>query len=155
MELNLTGRQNDGHGTSDEFAALSVILIDGDQIFIDNGAIHGKSRLERGVDFTTYKKPEEVPNGETIPSIWVMLKKYESGMGYSGVVATSIVVNKEERVGYKSVAALVNAMDGAMKGKISISTLSNEHQVKLVKFLEEMRPDLWANTPHEVKAALI
>lgn len=151
-QLNLTGRA--GHGTPDDFATLSVLMIDGEEIFIDNGAIHGKSRLERGVDFRTYTKPEDVPNGRRIPEVWVQLKSYETGRGYYGIVSAEIVINSEALVGYKSMGPLVMAMDGAMKGKVQLHHLTAEEKAKLREFLATFREDLWANTPDEIKDLL-
>ena len=152
MELNLTGRT--GHGTPDELASLSVVMINGDEIVVDNGAIHGKSRFERGVDFRSFSAPEEVPNATRIGVVWVTLKRYETGMGYHGLCATEIFVNLDEMKGYKSMASLVNQMDGAMKGKVDLARLSDGEKGKLAGFLEQLRADLWANTPDEVKAQL-
>ncbi|PWK11287.1 YwhD family protein [Tumebacillus permanentifrigoris] len=152
MELNLTGRT--GHGTPDDFATLSVVMIDGDDLYVDNGAIHGKSRLERGVDFRTYTKPEDVPNGRKVKEVWVQLKSYETGRGYYGLVSAELVVNSEDMVGYKSMGALVMAMDGAIKGKFSLAHLTTEERAKFRNFLETFRADLWANTPEEIKGQL-
>jgi hypothetical protein len=152
MELNLTGRT--GHGTPDDFATLSVVMIDGEEIYVDNGAIHGKSRIERGVDFRTYTKPEDVPGGRKVKEVWVQLKSFESGRGYYGLVSAELVVNSEQMVGYKSMGALVMAMDGAIKGKFSLQNLSAEERAKFRAFLETFREDLWANTPQEIKDQL-
>jgi hypothetical protein len=149
--LSLTGRTK--HDTPDELQSLSVIQIDGDEIFIDNGAIHGKSRLERGVDFRSFMKPEDVPNARRIPEVWVTLRRTENGMGYFGVCAAEIWVNDQQQ-GYKSMAQLVNSMDGAMKGKVDVKSLTPEQREKVVAYLQQFRGDLWTNTPEEVKAAL-
>jgi hypothetical protein len=151
MELNLTGRPVGGHGAPDDFATLSAVLIDGEHIFIDNGAIHGKSRVERGVDFRSATSPEQVPGARRIALVWVMLARFEGGMGYNGVTAAEIFVDEEKKVGYKSMAALVNQMDGAMKGKVDLARLSEEEKKRLAKFMEELRPDLWGNMPEEKK----
>jgi hypothetical protein len=153
MELNLTGRPS-GHGTPDDFANLSALLIDGDEIYLDNGAIHGKSQLERGIDFRTARSADDVPNGQTVPLIWVTLKRHEGGMGYNGIAAATLIVNKEQRIGYKAMGPLVNQMDRAVKGKIDLSPLTTEQVKMLADFLAQFREDLWANTPEEVKAAL-
>ncbi len=153
MELNLTGR--DRHGTPDELATLSAVLIDGEEIFVDQGAIHGKSRVERGIDFRGASSADQVPDGQQVSIVWVTLKTYEQGRGFSGITAAQIVINKELKVGYKPMAPLVNQMDRAMKGKVDLSNLSGEQKGKLAHFLENLRADLWANTPDEVKAQLV
>ncbi len=48
-KLSLTGKSV--HSTDDTLKGLSAVFVDGDRIFIDNGAIHAKSELERSVTF--------------------------------------------------------------------------------------------------------
>lgn len=152
-ELSLTGRPS-GHGNADGFENLTAVLIDGDDIFIDNGAIHGKSRLERGVDFRAALKPEDVPNGRPVHVVWVTLKRYENGMGFNGICASTLVIDGETNIGYKPMGALVNQMSYVVKGKIDLQGVSEEQRKKLAAFLQEVRADLWANTPEEVKQTI-
>ncbi|ASS76192.1 hypothetical protein CIG75_15420 [Tumebacillus algifaecis] len=152
MELNLTGR--DKHSTPDELQNLSAVMIHGDDIFVDQGAIHGKSRLERGIDFRAAKGPEDVPNGEKIAVIWVTLKTYEAGRGFSGIASAELVIDFPHGIGYKAMGPLVNQMDRAVKGRVDVSNLTSEQKAKLADFLQQLRADLWANTPDEVKAQL-
>jgi hypothetical protein len=153
MELNLTGRPS-GHGTPDDFANLSAVLIDGEQIFLDNGAIHGKSQVERGIDFRSARSPEDVPDGRVVDVIWVTLKRYESGSGYHGIASAQLFIDANKRIGYKPMGSLVNQMDRAVKGMIELSTLSPEKRQRLAAFLAQFREDLWENTPAEVKEKL-
>ncbi|HEU4964983.1 MAG TPA: YwhD family protein [Bacilli bacterium] len=149
MELNLTGRPS-GHGDADGFENLTAVMIDGEKIGIDNGAIHGKSNLERGINFRPLK-PEDVPNGRPVHVIWVTLKRYEGGMGFNGLCASTILIDEEQKIGYKPMGALVNQMSYVVKGKIDLQVLSPEQREKLAAFLNELRPDLWENTSDEVK----
>jgi len=153
MELSLTGTS--GHGTPDEFANLSVVMITPDHITVDNGAIHGKSRYERGIDFRTYTAADQVPNATRIAEVWVTLKRNEAGhMGYNGVCAAEIYVNAEQKVGFKSMALLVNMMDRAVKGKIDLTHLQGDERQRLAAYMQELRPDLWDNASEDVKQAL-
>jgi len=153
MELNLTGRPG-GHGTPDDFANLSAVLIDGEDIFLDNGAIHGKSAIERGIDFRTARSAEEVPEGRTVHVIWVTLKRYEGGSGYNGIASAQLIIDAAKGIGYKAMGPLVNQMDRAVKGQVDLSGLSGENKQRLAAFLAQFRTDLWGNTPDEVKTKL-
>jgi hypothetical protein len=152
MELGLTGQT--GHGRPDEFASLSAVIIDGDSIFIDNGAIHGKSRVERGIQFGA-KSPEQVPDGRRIIVVWVTLKRGESGIGYGGICASvPFSINADAQLGYKSLPDQVNKMGDAMQGKIQLDVLTPEEKTTLAAFLQEFRSgELWNNSRSEVLAA--
>lgn len=153
MELNLTGQT--GHGTPDEFASLSAVIMDGESIFVDNGAIHGKSRVERGIQFGA-KSPDQIPNGRRVIVIWVTLKRGETGMGYGGMCASiPFSINAEAKLGYKSLPDQVNKMSAALQGKIQLDVLTTEEKARLSAFLKEFRNgELWNNTHLDVLAAL-
>jgi hypothetical protein len=152
-QLGITGRSR--HDTPDEFATLSAVIIDGEEVLIDNGAIHGKSRVERGISFSA-KNPDEVQGGRRVAVIWVTLRRAEGGFGYSGICGSLLVINKEARIGYKSLPDQVNKMDAAMKGKIQIDVLTEKEKRLLSGFLQEFRGgDLWNNTAEDVKSALL
>ncbi|GIM44825.1 hypothetical protein DNHGIG_03740 [Collibacillus ludicampi] len=151
-QLGITGRSR--HDTPDEFATLSAVIIDGEEVFIDNGAIHGKSRVERGISFSA-KSPDEVPGGIRIPVIWVTLRRTEGGFGYSGICGSVLVIDKEARTGYKSLPDQVNKMDAAMKGKVQVDALTEKEKKLLSDFLREFRGgELWKNTDENVKSSL-
>lgn len=153
MELGLTGQT--GHGTPDELASLSAVIIDGDSIFVDNGAIHGKSRVERGIQFGA-KSPDQVPDGRRVVVVWVTLKRGESGIGYGGLCASvPFSINAEAQLGYKSLPDQVNKMGDAMQGKILLDVLTPEEKARFAAFLQEFRNgELWSHTRAEVLAAL-
>ncbi|WP_018131101.1 YwhD family protein [Effusibacillus pohliae] len=152
MELSLTAKT--GHDTPDEFASLSAVIIDGDSVFVDNGAIHGKSRVERGIQFGA-KSPDQIPNGRRVCVVWVTLKKGETGMGYHGICAAiPFRIDVEAKLGYKSLPDQVNKMSDAMKGLIKLEVLEPEEKAKLGAFLKEFRGgELWNQSRPEVREA--
>ena len=153
MELSLTAKS--GHDTPDEFASLSAVLLDGESVFVDNGAIHGKSRVERGIQFGA-KTAEEIPNGRRVSVVWVTLKKGEGGMGFNGICAAiPFRIDAEAKLGYKSLPDQVNKMGDAMQGAIKLETLETGEIRKLAHFLKEFRGgELWNNSRPEVREAL-
>ncbi|GAX88619.1 YwhD family protein [Effusibacillus lacus] len=152
MELNLTAKT--GHDTPDEFASLSAVVIDGDTVFVDNGAIHGKSRVERGIRFGA-SSPDQIPDGRRVVVVWVTLKKGEAGMGFNGVCAAiPFRIDAEAKLGYKNLPDQVNKMGDAMKGAVKLDTLEPEEVARLGNFLKEFRGgELWNNTRPEVREA--
>ncbi|BCJ86535.1 YwhD family protein [Effusibacillus dendaii] len=153
MELNLTAKSS--HDTPDEFASLSAVIIDGDQIFVDNGAIHGKSRVERGIQFGA-TSPDQIPGGRRVSVVWVTLTKGTNGMGYHGVCAAiPFRIDAEAKLGYKSLPDQVNKMGDAMKGAIKVDLLETGEKTKLANFLKEFRDgELWNNARPEFREAL-
>lgn len=152
MELNLTGKTS--HGTPDELASLSAVIIDGDSVFVDNGAIHGKSRVERGIQFGA-KSPEQIPDGRRVVVVWVTLNRGEAGTGYHGACAAiPFSINAEAKLGYKSLPDMVNKMGDAIQGTINLDYLTPDEKEKVKRFLSEFRGgELWALTRQEFKDA--
>ena len=141
-KLKLTARSN--HSTDDAMKGLSAVFIDADRVYIDNGAIHGKSNLERGIQFV--KTLEEVPAPREIWVFWVTLKRNpEKDQGYHGVMPFRMWIDQDAKVGYKSLAEQVNKMDKAVKGQIDVAAVPPEVVEKLKGFLRGVRTDLWDN----------
>ncbi|KPV45149.1 YwhD family protein [Alicyclobacillus ferrooxydans] len=139
-KLKLTGKSN--HSTDDAMKGLSAVFIDGDRVYIDNGAIHGKSHLEQGMQWV--KTKEEVPTPREIWVVWVTLKRNsDMKQGYHGVMPFQLWIDQQAKVGYKSLADQVNKMDKAVKGQIDVTNVPGEVLEKLTRFLKGVRDDLW------------
>lgn len=148
QKLNLTGVNK--HKLPDALSNLSAVLIDGKEVYIDNGAIHGKSALEKGIRFVT--DPDDVPNPRRIILVWVTLRKAILGRGIHGIGASVFYIDPEAGVGYKHLADQVNKMDGAIKGRVALEVLTPEEHALLGKFLRGQREELWINATEEVWA---
>lgn len=123
---------------------LSSVFVDGEQVFIDNGAIHGKSQIERGVTFV--RKLEEVPNPRTVWGFWITLHRFEGGVqGYYGAMPFPIQLDGEAQVGFKSLAQQVNHMERAVKGQVDLSDVDSAVKKRLANYLQSIRPELWTN----------
>ncbi|QSO54201.1 YwhD family protein [Alicyclobacillus curvatus] len=141
-KLKLTGKAN--HSTDDAMKGLSCVFIDADRVYIDNGAIHAKSNLERGVQFV--KTLEEVPAPREVWVFWVTLKRNaEKDQGYHGVMPFRMWIDQEAKLGYKSLAEQVNKMDKAVKGQVDVSDVPPAVLNQLKVFLQGVRADLWEN----------
>lgn len=135
---------------------VSAVLIDGDEATIDLGAIHGKSRAERGIKFI--KDPaqveSELPNPKRYYIVWVAVDRGPQGAYYAGLGDCTVDIDRETRRGYKNLAEHVNQMDAAMKRRIQLKWLDDRAKQALKKLLIENSEEMWNNTPEETKAAL-
>lgn len=149
QKLNLTGTSK--HQTDDELKGLSALFIDGDDVFVDNGAIHAKSRLEVGVQFV--QSLEEVKNPRHIQGFWVTLKRQANGLGFAGLMPFDLWIDDSEKVGYKKLSDHVNRMDKAVRGQVDVGEVPKEVVAKAGMHLKKMRSDLWDNASDAFKSA--
>lgn len=140
-KLSLTGQSK--HAVDDQMKGLSALFVDGEAIFIDNGAIHAKSRLERNIQFV--KRADEVPNGRLIYGMWLTLHRFKSGQGYYGAAVFTLTIDDTLQIGYKDLSNHVNQMDHAVRGRIMLDPLPHELRDKIGGFLKAARLDLWQN----------
>jgi hypothetical protein len=140
-----------GQGVLD-LSAVSSVIIDGEEAYIDMGALHAKSAVEKGIKWTTNK--EEVPNGKPYWLVWVTVDRNEAGPYYAGVTACYMEIDREARRGYKILADHVNRMDYSMKRRIMVSELDETSKKALKKLLIEHNPSMWENSSDELKQSL-
>lgn len=140
-----------GQGVLD-LSAVSSVIIDGDEAYIDMGALHAKSSVEKGIKWTTNK--EEVPNGKPYWVVWVTVDRNEAGPYYAGVTACYMEIDREARRGYKILADHVNRMDYSMKRRIMVSELNEKEKAALKKMLIGHNEEMWNNSSAELKEGL-
>jgi YwhD family len=140
-KLSLTGKSK--HAVDDQMKGLSALFLDGEHVLIDNGAIHAKSRLERGV--TWVRTPQEIQNGRLIPGLWVTLHRFEHGQGYYGAMPFSLLIDEATQTGYKNLTEQVNHMDKAVRGNVNVDPFNDAQLLQISTFLKSIREDLWNN----------
>ncbi|WP_195576412.1 YwhD family protein [Paenibacillus sp. 1001270B_150601_E10] len=131
---------------------VSPVIIDQGRAYIDMGAMHAKSKLERGIKFSANR--EDVPNGRKCWIVWVAVDRNEEGSFYGGLTACEMLVDEEAKRGWKILADHVNRMDSAMKRRILLEGLSGEEKGLLRELLMTHNEEWWARTSDEVKEAL-
>ncbi|GIP40311.1 hypothetical protein J31TS4_35910 [Paenibacillus sp. J31TS4] len=131
---------------------VSSIIIDGDEAYVDNGALHAKSKVEKRIKFVTSK--DEVPNGRKCFIVWVAVDKNETGSYYGGVAACEMLVDPEARRGWKILADHVNRMDKAMKRQVLVENLDEREKALLKQALVEFNETWWNNSSDQLKEAL-
>lgn len=140
-----------GAGSID-LSNLSSIIIDGDEAYIDVGAIHAKSKVERRIKFSMDKN--DVPNGRRVWVVWVAVDRDEQGSFYGGVTACEMLIDSDARRGWKILADHVNLMDRALKRKYILDGLNDKEKQLLKQVLIEHNEDWWEHSPQELKDLL-
>jgi hypothetical protein len=139
-------------GNAFDLNAMASVMIENDKAYIDMGAIHARSALEKGIKFSTNR--EDVPNGTRCWIVWVVSGRNENGVFYKGATACEMSIDREARRGYKILADHVNRMDYAMKGRYMVESLNDVEKGALKKLLMEHNPEMWGNSPETFKEQL-
>lgn len=131
---------------------VSSVIIDGGEAYIDIGAMHAKSRVERGIKFSTNK--EDVPNGRQVWVVWVAVDRSGEGAYYAGAAACEMLIDSEARRGWKILADHVNRMDYAIKRRFLLDELPQAEKKALRDLLIRHNAEWWERSPDELKQAL-
>lgn len=131
--------------------SMSPVILDGDEAYIDIGAMHAKSKVEKGIKFSMNR--DDVPNGRQVWIVWVAVDRSPEGQFYGGLTACEMWIDTEARRGWKILADHVNRMDYALKRKVLLEGLSSEQKQLLKKLLLDTNEQWWERSPEHVKAA--
>jgi len=149
----ISKQEHKGFGTGMiDLSNLSSIIIDEGEAYIDQGAIHAKSKIERGIKFTTNR--DEVPNGRKCWVVWVAVARDGGEPYYGGVSACEMRIDAEEKKGWKILADHVNKMDYALKRRFILDGLDEAEKAALRRRLIEHNPEWWDRSPEELKEKL-
>ncbi|HSI67293.1 MAG TPA: YwhD family protein, partial [Planococcus sp. (in: firmicutes)] len=129
---------------------VSPVFIDIEEgeAFVDIGAMHARSEVERGIKFTTNR--EDSAGGKNYWLIWVTIDFNPQGPYYAGVAACEMVVNREKRRGYKILADHVNRMDKSMKRKILVDFMDDKSKAILAEYLKGHNPEMWQRSEEQL-----
>ena len=133
---------------------VSPVFVDVEEkrAFVDIGAMHARSEIERRIKFLPNK--EEVPNGKPYWLVWVTIEQAPNGAYYAGVTACEMTVDQEIRRGYKSLPEHVNRMDKSLKRHIIVDHMDDSSKKVLADFLKSHNEELWNNSSDELKQQL-
>lgn len=157
----LSGDATDGHGGygvgSINLDNVTPVFIDPEEerAFIDMGALHARSEVEKRVRFHPDKS--KVPNGKLYWLVWVTVDHKEGKPYYAGVGACEMLIEREEkriRNGYKSMPEHVNNMDKSLKGRIVVDHMDDFSKKMLREFLKGFNEEMWKNASPELHEAL-
>lgn len=148
----------DGHGGYGVGAIslenMSPVIIDPEEgkAFIDMGAMHARSEIERRVKMLPNK--EGVPNAKLYWICWVVVERGPEGPYYHGAAASEIRVDKAAKRGYKRLPEHVKHMEQSLKGKYVLDHIDDKSKHLLRDFLIDFDKEMWERTPQELKDAL-
>ncbi|MBP2002764.1 hypothetical protein J2Z69_003875 [Paenibacillus shirakamiensis] len=132
--------------------SVSPIIIDGGEAKIDVGAMHAKSKVERGIKFSANK--EDVPNGRQVWLVWVAVDRTPEGQLYGGATACEMWIDTEAKRGWKILADHVNKLDYAIKRRVMLSELGPVDKQALRTLLVSHNEEWWNRSSDEMKSAL-
>jgi len=148
-KLKLSGQKS--RSTDDQLRGLSAVLVDGDEVYIDNGAIHAKSRVEQGITFV--KERDELESPREIWCFWLTLVRREGGaQGYKAMQGFPMYIESESKRGYKLLSESVNKLDKVVKGQMDLSAVPQEVVAKVRAFLQSATTP-WDNAFPEFREA--
>ncbi|MGL4521528.1 MAG: YwhD family protein [Bacilli bacterium] len=136
------GHQKAGVGViSLENIAPIIIDVEDQSAFIDMGALHAKSDVEKGVKWL--KDLEEVPNSKKYYIVWVAVEREQEGAVYAGVCGCPMWIDKPNRKGFKRLPEHVNLLDKALKRKVVLESLDEQSKETLKTFLKNHDEAMW------------
>ncbi|QKS72815.1 YwhD family protein [Paenalkalicoccus suaedae] len=154
----LSNDSTDGHGGygvgTINLNNVSPLFIDieEEEAFVDMGALHARSVVEKGIKFL--KTKEEVPNGKPYWLVWVTTDYINGKPAYAGVAACEMTVDRSIRRGYKSLPEHVNNMDKSMKHRIVVDQMDDKSKRILRDYLTGHNKELWDNAVDQLKQDL-
>lgn len=140
-----------GAGTID-LSQVSCVIIDAGEAYIDVGAMHAKSKVEKGIKFSPNK--EDVPNGRPAWIVWVAVDRNEEGSYYAGATSCEMLIDTEARRGWKLLPDHVNRLDAALKRKFMLENIGPVEKQALRKLLTEHNGEWWDRSPQALKDLL-
>lgn len=129
-----------------------IIDVEAGEAFVDIGAMHARSVVEKGIKFLPDK--EDVPNGKPYWLVWVTIDRKQEGPYYAGVTACEMTVDREIRRGYKSLPEHVNKMDKSLKRQIMVDHMDEPSKKTLANFLKGHDAGMWASSSEQLKEDL-
>lgn len=134
---------------------VTPVIVDTEagEAYIEMEALHARSKVERRVRFAPTK--EGLDDARLYWIVWVVTERGQQGPYYAGIGACEMLISREERrirPGYKSMPEHVNHLDKALKHHIIVDNMDERSREILKDFLENERPEIWSNTPSEIKA---
>lgn len=141
-----------GAGTID-LSQVSCIIIDEGEAYIDVGAMHAKSKIEKGIKFSPDK--DNVPNGRSAWIVWVAVDRNEGGTYYAGATSCEMLIDTEARRGWKVLPDHVNRLDASLKRKYMLDNIGPVEKEALRKLLVEHNAEWWDHSPQALKDLLV
>jgi hypothetical protein len=132
---------------------VHALLLLEDSWVVDNGALHGRARVERGIRFT--EDPHFMGQGTCLKVVWLAVDSQLSPSPYVGVVAGEFWLDVAAGTGFKSMPALTNGICSAATGKVDLTALTKSERASLCAFLAQRSLPAWSATEPRLKLFLM
>jgi hypothetical protein len=132
--------------------AVWAVVFDGDEPRVDNGALHGRACLERGIAFS--EDPAAAGRGARVALAWVATRGPEHPQEFTGAVAGEMWVDAGTATGFKRLADHTNGICAAARGKMDLGLLTTAQRKRLTALLSALAPEAWAATAPIVRLFL-
>ncbi|RKP48042.1 hypothetical protein D7Z26_22865 [Cohnella endophytica] len=154
LSLNVvSNKEHRGFGAgSIDLSQVACVIIDEGEAYIDVGAMHAKSKIEKGIKFSPDKSL--VPNGRSAWIVWVAVDRNETGSYYAGATSCEMLIDTEARKGWKILPDHVNRLDASIKRKYMLDNIGPVEKAALSKLLIEHNSEWWDNSPQALKDLL-
>jgi hypothetical protein len=154
LSLNVvSNKEHRGFGAgSIDLSQVACVIIDSGEAYIDVGAMHAKSKIEKGIKFSPDKTL--VPSGRPAWIVWVAVDRNEDGSYYAGATSCEMLIDTEARRGWKLLPDHVNRLDAALKRKYMLDNIGPVEKEALRKLLVEHNEEWWNNSPQAIKDLL-
>ncbi|QJD86176.1 YwhD family protein [Cohnella herbarum] len=154
LSLNVvSNKEHKGFGAgSIDLSQVACVIIDEGVAYIDVGAMHAKSKIEKGIKFSPDKA--NVPNGRPAWIVWVAVDRNETGSYYAGATSCEMLIDTEARRGWKLLPDHVNRLDASLKRKYMLDNIGPAEKAALSKLLTEHNAEWWDNSPQALKDLL-
>lgn len=155
LSLNVvSNKEHKGFGAgSIDLSQVACVIIDAGEAYIDVGAMHAKSKIEKGIKFSPDKA--NVPNGRPAWIVWVAVDRNETGSYYAGATSCEMLIDTEARRGWKLLPEHVNRLDSSLKRKYILDNIGLVEKEALRKLLVEHNTEWWNNSPQALKDLLV
>jgi len=155
LSLNVvSNKEHRGFGAgSIDLSQVACVIIDQGEAYIDVGAMHAKSKIEKGIKFSPDKA--NVPNGRPAWIVWVAVDRDENGSYYAGATSCEMLIDAEARRGWKLLPDHVNRLDAAIKRKYMLDNIGPAEKEALRELLVRHNAEWWDNSPQALKDLLV
>lgn len=132
---------------------ITAAIIDGDRVFFDEAATHGRTGIEQEVEWLDHL--DDVPNGRRIFVVWLFIKpdRQTRDYVYHGAVAVDMYIDDEAKKGYKRLGHHAQQLGRALQGDINLDILDESARRLLTDALNQY-PDTLQHSKDELKVAL-
>lgn len=154
LSLNVvSNKEHRGFGAgSIDLSQVACVIIDQGEAYIDVGAMHAKSKVEKGIKFSPDKSL--VPNGRPVWIVWVAVDRNEEGSYYAGATSCEMLIDTEARRGWKVLPEHVNRLDASIKRKYMLDNIGQAEKAALRTLLVAHNEEWWNHSPQTLKDLL-